>query len=270
MDHPDAVRAVGAPRLRGRRRVPAAAAGGREHELHERRGGAAARGGRAAPAQAAAAADAATLGLLLPYVVDGGTYYAPTRLARGLVVGGRPPSGGAAAAPTSAAPPPPPPSSADGYIIVETNFRLYAYTSSPARRAAVARVADVERVLPDLVVATLTRAATLAAVDAGLTADAIVAFLASHASPHVAARTPAVPDTVADAVRLWAASRDRVAAVPAVLYDGFATPAELAAAVTAAREAGALLWRDGRGAGRVVARGDAHDAVVAAIRAARV
>ena len=222
------------------------------------------------PAQAAAAADAATLGLLLPYVVDWGTYYAPTRLAAALAAA----RGGAGVAATAApgAPRPPPPTSTapgDGYIIVETNFRVYAYTASPARRAALALVTDVERVLPDLTVATLTRASTLAAVDAGLTADAIVCFLRDHASPHVASRVPAVPETVADAVRLWAASRDRVAAVPAVLYDGFDTPAELAAAIRAARGAGALLWRGDGGTGRLVARGDAHGAVVAAIRAAR-
>lgn len=222
------------------------------------------------PVQATAAADAATLGLLLPYVVDGGTYYAPTRLAAALAAarGGA----GAAATATLGPPRPPPPTSTtpgDGYIIVETNFRVYAYTASPARRAALACVADVERVLPDLTVATLTRASTLAAVAAGLTANAIVSFLRDHASPHVASRVPAVPETVADAVRLWAASRDRVTSVPAVLYDGFDTPAELAAAIRAARGAGALLWRDDRGTGRLVARGDAHEAVVAAIRAAR-
>jgi hypothetical protein len=67
-----------------------------------------------------------------------------------------------------------------------------------------------------LTVATLTRGATLAAVDAGVPAATIVSFLRDHASPHVAARVPAVPETVTDQLRLWAASRDRVAAVPAV------------------------------------------------------
>jgi len=218
-------------------------------------------------AQVAAAADVAALGLLLPFEVDGETYYAPTRLAAALASarGGVGSGGETAPQPSLLLGPAPP---GDGYIVVETNFRVYAYTASPARRAAVGRVAAVERVLPDLVAATLTRASVLAAVDAGLTAEAIVAFLRDHASLHVSHRAATVPATVADAVRLWAASRSRFTAAPAVLYDGF-EGGEWDAAVGVASAEGALLWRGGGRGCRLVVAADAHAAVADAIRAAR-
>ena len=219
----------------------------------------------------------------------------------------------AAAAAAAAAPLPPaapsllslPPTatsatSPDGHVVVETNFRVYAYTTSPSRRATLALFATIERVLPNLVVAAVTRSSCLAALDRGITAEQIIAHLREHASPRVAHRVPVVPENVADQVRLWGASRRRVrAARRATLYSDFSSAREFEAAVGAAAAAGALLWveRGGSGGGgggggggsgvaaaaaagndeadggnrhgRLAAAVEAHEAIKEAIRAAR-
>ena len=115
----------------------------------------------------------------------------------------------------------------------------------------------------------------LAALDAGVPAEAVIGYMRDHASPHVAHRSPVVPETVMDQVRLWGATRNRLASAPAVLYSDFASAAEYEAALGAARRGGGLLWvrrgggDGGVGPGRLVARADCHDAVRAAIKAAR-
>lgn len=190
--------------------------------------------------------------------------------------------------------------SPDGHVVVETNFRVYAYTTSPARRAALALFAAIERVLPNLVVAALTRSSCLSALDKGITAEQIVSHLREHASPRVAHRVPVVPENVADQVRLWEGSRRRVrSARRATLYSDFESAREFGAAVRAAEAAGALLWveRGGGGGGgggggvsgvasaaaaaagndeaganrhgRLAAAVEAHEAIKEAIRAAR-
>ena len=184
--------------------------------------------------------------------------------------------------------------SADGHVVVETNFRVYAYTTSPSRRAALSLFASIERVLPNLVVAAVTRSSCLSALDAGVSAEQIVAHLREHASPRVAHRVPVVPENVADQIRLWEASRRRVrSARAATLYSDFSSGREFEAAVGAAVAAGALLWvergggvggsgvaaaaaaggLDGAGGenrhGRLAAAVEAHERIKEAIRAAR-
>ena len=187
--------------------------------------------------------------------------------------------------------------SPDGHVVVETNFRVYAYTTSPSRRAALALFATIERVLPNLVVAAITRSSCMSAFEKGITAEQIIAHLREHASPRVAHRAPVVPENVADQVRLWGASRRRVrSARRATLYSDFSSAREFGAAVRAAEAAGALLWveRGGGGSGgggggsgvaaaavgdneaggenrhgRLAAAVEAHEAIKEAIRAAR-
>jgi len=227
-------------------------------------------GADAIAAAARAAADAAALGLAWPFQGGGEIWLAPTILAEALR--GKGDAANAAADAGTATTATPSTSSPDGFIVVETNFRLYAYTADPARLAALALFASVERCLPNLAVCRLTRASVLGALDRGVPAEAVIAFLRDHASPHVVHRSPVVPETVMDQIRLWGAGRSKLRVAPATLYDGFANDAEFQAALGAARHVGGLMWlQEGKpGApGRLVADAGAHDAVRAAIKAAR-
>jgi hypothetical protein len=72
------------------------------------------------------------------------------------------------------------------FIIVETNFKVYAYTRSKVYLALLKHLMKVEYAFPDLVVASLTRKALQPAFERGITSKQIIDFLESHA--HVNAR----------------------------------------------------------------------------------
>jgi transcription initiation factor TFIIH subunit 4 len=72
------------------------------------------------------------------------------------------------------------------FIIVETNFKVYAYTRSKVYLALLKHLMKVEYAFPDLVVANLTRKALQPAFERGITSKQIIDFLESHA--HVNAR----------------------------------------------------------------------------------
>ena len=76
-------------------------------------------------------------------------------------------------------------SSGGGFLVLETNFRLYAYTASPLWAQVVRIFADLRYMLPNMVVGDLTRDSVLAAARKGVTAADIAAFLGRNAHPRM-------------------------------------------------------------------------------------
>lgn len=72
--------------------------------------------------------------------------------------------------------------------------QVYAYTASPFQTGILRMFARSECILPNLFVGVLTRESVTGALACGLSADQIVAYLRQHAHPHVAARSPVVPE----------------------------------------------------------------------------
>ena len=71
---------------------------------------------------------------------------------------------------------------------------MYAYTASQLQTAILRLFSRCECILPNLFVGVLTRESIVGALACGLSADQIVAFLRQHAHPHVASRSPVVPE----------------------------------------------------------------------------
>ncbi|KAI7840143.1 hypothetical protein COHA_005926 [Chlorella ohadii] len=186
--------------------------------------------GRLAESEQIIAAHMSHLGLLMPLPAGGQVWLHPTRMAAVLAGGGR--AGEAAAA------------DEDGFVIVESNFRVYAYTTSAVQAAILRVFVRCDALLPNLFVGTITRDSAVAALEAGITADQIVGFLRQHAHKRVAAKTPIVPPVVADQVRLWQQELRRLRSSAATLYDRFEGPALYASAAGHAQQLGALLYRD--------------------------
>ncbi|KAL4458190.1 hypothetical protein ABPG75_013055 [Micractinium tetrahymenae] len=180
------------------------------------------------PAERAIAAHMAQLGLLMPAAAGADVWLHPTRLAAVLAGGGR--AGESAAA------------SEDGYVIVESNFRVYAYTTSAVQVAVLRIFVRCDALLPNLVVGTVTRDSASAALALGITATQMADFLRQHAHPRAAAKHPVVPAVVTDQLRLWQAERARLRAQPAAIYSRFESPQLFSGAVEFARQAGALLY----------------------------
>ncbi|KAH9547409.1 hypothetical protein CY35_11G033100 [Sphagnum magellanicum] len=144
-----------------------------------------------------------------------------------------------------------------GCIVVETNFRVYAYTASKLQTEILRRFARLEYQLPNLVVGALTKESINAAFSSGISAEQIITYLSKHAHPHVAKRMPVVPETVSDQIRLWESDRNRVELLPAYFYDDFPSTEVYETVLNHARSIGGLLWEDASNR-RLVVREELH------------
>ncbi|KAJ0422574.1 transcription factor Tfb2-domain-containing protein [Aspergillus carlsbadensis] len=146
-----------------------------------------------------------------------------------------------------------------GFIIIETNYRLYAYTSSPLQISLIALFTTLKYRFPNLITGKITRQSIRRAIEMGITADQIISYLATHAHPqmrkHNVSRStsnqagipPSVlPPTVVDQIRLWQLERDRVKATAGFLFKDFVSLAEYEAPCRYADEIGVLIWKSDR------------------------
>ncbi|RZC40655.1 general transcription factor IIH subunit 4, partial [Asbolus verrucosus] len=110
-----------------------------------------------------------------------------------------------------------------GYIIVETNYRVYAYTDSNLQVALIGLFTELMYRFPNLVVGVITRDSVRQALRGGITADQIISYLKQHAHCQMlqseAKRT--LPPTVLDQIKLWELERNRLTYSEGVLYSQF-------------------------------------------------
>lgn len=167
-------------------------------------------------------------------------------------------------------------SSGSGFIIIETNYRLYAYTSSPLQISLISLFTNLKYRFPNLVTGKITRQSVRRAIEMGITAEQIIAYLASHAHPqlrkhnagHSTSNTtglaPSIlPPTVTDQIRLWQLERDRLRATAGFLFKDFNNSAEYEAPCRYAAEIGVLVWKSDKKRMFFVSR---HEQVAAFLR----
>ncbi|BCR87084.1 TFIIH/NER complex subunit TFB2 [Aspergillus chevalieri] len=163
-----------------------------------------------------------------------------------------------------------------GFIIVETNYRIYAYTSSPLQISLIALFSTLKYRFPNLITGKITRQSVRRAVEMGITADQIISYISTHAHPqmrkHNIAKTanpqagvpPSVlPPTVVDQIRLWQLERDRVKATAGFLFKDFVSFAEYESPCRYAEDIGVLTWKSDRKRMFFVTR---HEQVAAFLR----
>lgn len=150
---------------------------------------------------------------------------------------------------------------AKGFIIVETNFRVYAYTSSPLQIALLSLFINLRSRHPNLVTGKMSKSSVQRAVLAGITAEQIISYLTSHAHPQMRRHAQAeqallqstgidqgrpvttLPPTIIDQIQLWQIERDRMTTTAGFLLKEFATQAEFEAPAKYAEEIGVLVWK---------------------------
>eukprot|EP00879_Flechtneria_rotunda_P023323 GHRR01024672.1.p1 GENE.GHRR01024672.1~~GHRR01024672.1.p1 ORF type:complete len:306 (+),score=114.27 GHRR01024672.1:880-1797(+) len=179
----------------------------------------------------------AQLGLVHTFVQDGAGYFCVTPLASSLC-------GGSSSSAAAAGPAGIDNAHNAAYIIVETNFRVYAHTSDPLQRRVLSRLMRTDCLLPNLYVGTLTREVFLDALELGITAADVTTFLQQHAHPQVARRMPAVPENVQEQLVLWETETRRVVSEAATLYNKFEDDELFLASSTHAQSLGLMLWVD--------------------------
>ena len=136
------------------------------------------------------------------------------------------------------------PTSSDGFAVVETNSRVYAYTASPVRQAILRLFVRCDVLLPNLFVGTITRESAISALESGVSAEQIIGYLRQHAHSRVASRVPIVPGVVSDQIRLWQQELLRVKDSSGVFYKNFEAVELYRQVVAYGEELGVVLVKD--------------------------
>uniref|UniRef100_A0AAR2KEY5 General transcription factor IIH subunit 4 n=1 Tax=Pygocentrus nattereri TaxID=42514 RepID=A0AAR2KEY5_PYGNA len=131
-----------------------------------------------------------------------------------------------------------------GFIVVETNYRVYAYTNSELQIALVALFSEMLYRFPNVVVAQITRESVQQAIANGITAQQIIHFLRTRAHPVMLKQTPVLPPTITDQIRLWELERDRLQFTEGVLYNQFLSQADFEVLRDRAQGLGVLVWQN--------------------------
>jgi transcription initiation factor TFIIH subunit 4 len=127
-----------------------------------------------------------------------------------------------------------------GYIIVETNYRLYAYTSSPLLISILSLFSNLHTRYPNLITAKLTKSSIQSAIAAGITSNQIISYLTTHAHPVLRRQNPILPPTVVDQIRLWQIEGERMTAWKGYLIRDVGSREEYDKAVAYAEALGVL------------------------------
>ncbi|KAI0430752.1 transcription factor Tfb2 [Xylaria sp. FL1042] len=136
-------------------------------------------------------------------------------------------------------------------IILETNFRVYAYVDSPLQIAVLALFVDLKYRFKGLVSGVLTRASIRRAVDMGITSDQIISYLATHAHEQMhrvgtATQKPVLPPVVVDQIRLWQLDTERMLTTSGFLFKDFDDYKEYNEICNFADDIGVVAWRNDR------------------------
>ncbi|GAA5821770.1 hypothetical protein JCM11251_001017 [Rhodosporidiobolus azoricus] len=148
-----------------------------------------------------------------------------------------------------------------GFIVLETNYKLYAYTSNPLQIAVLGLFAMLKTRFANFVTGHITRDSIRRGLANGITANQIISYLASRAHPQMRAQAVAdeklLPTTVVDQIRLWEHERRRIQTTDGYLYDEFSSQHDYELVLNYAKEVGAVLWESEK-ARRVFVSADGH------------
>ena len=130
----------------------------------------------------------------------------------------------------------------EGYLVVETNFRIYAYTSNELDIALVALFAEPLHRFENFLVSHITRESVQMALQNGISAKQILDYMISHAHPEMLRSKPTIPPTVTDQLYLWEMERSRLATEEGVLYSQFLSDSDFGVVHEYAQNLGCVQW----------------------------
>ncbi|KAH7827530.1 Transcription initiation factor TFIIH subunit 4 [Monocercomonoides exilis] len=148
-----------------------------------------------------------------------------------------------------------------GFIIVEPNARVYAFSSSPFHQRILSLFLDVEYLLPSLLVGSLTRRSVRRAFKADLHAEQIVDYLEQHCHPAAKKQSgSSLPEAVVNQIFIWKKERERFRLAPAVMMEPFLSTHIFESTLQFTQSTNSLLWADANTA-TIVIKAEARDVV---------
>jgi len=150
-----------------------------------------------------------------------------------------------------------------GFLIVETNYRVYAYTENDLYLKIIALFAKMLYRFPNMSVGLITRQSIRSALANEISSDLILNFIKSHAHPQMRKRLlenkPLIPTTITDQIRLWEMERERIVDQEGMLYNQFNTPSDFEMIEKYARDHNVLLWSNAQKRCVIVAKSGHED-----------
>lgn len=131
-----------------------------------------------------------------------------------------------------------------GFVILETNFKVYAFTESPLQIAVLNLFVHLRSRFSNMVTGQITRESVRKALANGITADQIVTYLTVHAHPQMRKSVPLLPPTVVDQIKLWQLEMERMKTVEGYLFSDFKNGSEYDVLANYARELGVMVWEN--------------------------
>ncbi|KAJ1334425.1 hypothetical protein BSLG_007580 [Batrachochytrium salamandrivorans] len=130
----------------------------------------------------------------------------------------------------------------DGFIIIETNYRVYSYTDSPLQIAVLSLFISMRVRFANMVIGIITRDSVREALAKGISAEQIITYLTTHAHPEMKKGSPILPSTIVDQIRLWEMERNRLRISRGHLYQMFSGDQEYREILKYATDFGYELW----------------------------
>lgn len=156
-----------------------------------------------------------------------------------------------------------------GTVIIETNFKIYCYTSSPLQIAILNLFVHLRARFANLVTGVITRESIRMALRNGITATQIINYLEAHAHTSMIELAEAeynkkyefessignntaleqlklevLPPTVIDQIKLWQLEMDRVQSFKGYLYKDFNNDFEFEKLLSYGEDIGVIIWKD--------------------------
>ncbi|KAL7757466.1 hypothetical protein ACKLNR_011993 [Fusarium oxysporum f. sp. zingiberi] len=136
-----------------------------------------------------------------------------------------------------------------GSVIIETNYRIYAYTQSTLQIAVLALFTKLAMRFPDMVAGRISRQSIRQAIQFGITAEQIISYLSAHAHDQMHRTAalnnkPVLPPTVVDQIRLWQLENERMKTTSGFLFKSFEDDREYKDIARFAEEVGVLVWKN--------------------------
>jgi len=128
------------------------------------------------------------------------------------------------------------------FILVETNYRIYAYTDSELHFALISLFAEVQYRFPCMIVAQMSRDSIQQSADYGISAEQILNYLRSSAHPVARKNKHWVPQVVEDNIHLWCKERERLKFSDGLLYHQFLDQEAFEMLKSYAQDIRALVW----------------------------
>lgn len=147
-----------------------------------------------------------------------------------------------------------------GFIIVESNYRLYAYTDSRLQIALIALFCEIHYRFPNIAIGLITRDSVRQALKSGMSAQQIINYLMMHVHPTVKDAQHPIPPTVIDQIYLWEREREKFLFTEGRLYSQFNSQSDFDLLRKYAEDHGFLIF-DNPAARVMVVHEDGHEGV---------